>query len=418
MHILDTSSRNVINEVTDISIHERSVGALVASLVCRIDLRQILLLEALVLAFCEAASRSTKQLAISCLDAFCVAILLHVDVKRKRVLRLCHKVLAEVSTCTREGSICFACNFVQTFVEHTRDSILHEVLSDISHRSSHFSGKRIVLEHDGCHHAWELLVLADENERLLVVGHRIVFANGSIGWGWSNVGKHFLQLLLDFVGINVAHDNECLQVGTIPLAVVAAKGFVGKVLHNLHRTDRHAVCILAVLANGGQSCLDESQLCAATSTPLLLDDATLLVYLLVLEQEVVAPVVQDEQTGIDGSCNLDIDVIDVVDGLFERGISVEILAELHADALQILLQGIAREVRCAVEAHVLEEVSQAALVVFLLHRADTLSNVEVTTLLGPFIMADEIGETVVQLACLDSRVKRNRRHLHLLCTNC
>ena len=125
----------------------------------------------------------------------------------------------------------------------------------------------------------------------------------------------------------------------------------------------------------------------------------------------MAPVVQDEEAGIDGSGNLDVDVIDVIDRLVEGGIGIKILAELHADALQVLLQGVAREVRCAVEAHVLEEVGQTALLVFLLHRADALRDVEVAPLFGPLVVADEIGEAVLKLARLDGRVKGDRRHL-------
>ena len=399
MHVLmpplDACSWNIVKEMTDIGVDERRVRTLVAGFVCSINLREILVLEALILALCEAVARSTKQLSVCCLDTFCITIFLHADVKRKCILCLCHKEVAITNICTRERSICLTSYLIQALIEHTCNGILHEVNHHISQGSPQLSRQRVALEHDGCHHAGELLVRADEDERLLVVGHRELFANSGIGRCGSNIGKHRLQLLLDFIGVNVAHNNQSLQVWTIPFAVIAAESLIGEVLHDLHRADGHAVGILAVLADKGQSFFYETQLGAAAHTPLLFDDAALLVDFLVLEQQVVAPVVQDEQTGIDGSDCLDIHIIYIIYSLVEGRIGVEVLAELHADALQVLLQGITRKVCRAVEAHVLEEVCEATLVVLLLHGTHTLRDVEVTTLLRPFVVADIIGESVL-----------------------
>ena len=227
-----------------------------------------------------------------------------------------------------------------------------------------------------------------------------------------------MQFLLDGIWVNVTHDDQSLQIGTIPTAVVAAQGLVGEVLHHFHCSDRHTVGVLTALVKGGQCSLDEALAGTAAHTPFLFNDATLLVNFLVLEQEVVAPVVQDEQAGINGSSGLDIYILDIIDGFVEGGIGVEVLTELDTDALQVLLQGIAREMGCTIEAHVLQEMGETALVVFLLHRAHTLGDVEVATLLGPLIVADVIGKSVLQFAHLNGRVHWNWRHLHLLCLSC
>ena len=415
MYPLDAWSGFVVEEVTDIGIDEGSVRALVASLVSSIYLREIFLLEAVVLAFSEAATNGTEQFTIGSLDAFCIATLLHVDIKRKGILRLCHKEVAEHDVRSGEGCICLARNLGKTLVEHASDGIFHEVNHIISYRTPHLAWHGVALEHNVCPHAGIFLVLTDEDERLLVVGHGELLTDGSIGWGGGNVGKHVLQLLFDGIRFNITHNDECLQVGTIPTAVVAAQGLVGEVLHHLHRADGHTVGILAVLVECRQSGLEETHFGTATYTPLLFDNTTLLVDFLVLEQEVVTPVVQDEQTGIDGAGYLHIHIIYIIDGLVEGGIGVEVLAELHSDALQVLLQGIAREVGCAIETHVLQEMGETTLVVLLLHGADALGDVEVAALLGPLVVADIIGKTIIQRARLDSRVKWNRRHLHLLC---
>ena len=127
---------------------------------------------------------------------------------------------------------------------------------------------------------------------------------------------------------------------------------------------------------------------------------------------------QNKQTRVDGTSNLHIDIVDVIDSFVESRVGIEVLTELHTDALQVLLQTITREVFCAIEAHVLEEVSQSALVIIFLYGTYALGDVEIATLLGPLIMANVIRKAVLQFTHLDGWVKRNRRHLHLLCFGC
>ena len=153
----------------------------------------------------------------------------------------------------------------------------------------------------------------------------------------------------------------------------------------------------------------------AAHAPLLIDDTALLVYFLVLKKQVVTPVMQDEQTGIQCSGNFHIDIVDVIHRLVKGSVGIEVLAELHSYALQILLEGVTGEVCGAIEAHVLEEVSQSALVFLLLHGAHLLRNVEIGTLLRPLVVTDVIGQAIGQNACLDCGVQGNLLALGLLC---
>ncbi len=105
----------------------------------------------------------------------------------------------------------------------------------------------------------------------------------------------------------------------------------------------------------------------------------------------MTPVVKDEQTGVDGSSSLYIHVVDVIDSLIERGVGIEVLAELHADALKIFLQAVTWKVGGAVEAHVFEEVCQTSLVLIFLNRTHFLGDVEESTFLGPLVVAKIIG---------------------------
>ena len=141
-----------------------------------------------------------------------------------------------------------------------------------------------------------------------------------------------------------------------------------------------------------------------------MNHTALLVDLLGVEGQTVGPVVQDEQTRVECALACGGDIRYVVDGLVDRCVRVQVLAELHTDALTPADDLVALEVVGAVEAHVLQEVSQTALVVVLLDRADTLGDVELSTFLGPVVMTDVVGEPVVELTNADVFVDGQRHH--------
>ena len=129
----------------------------------------------------------------------------------------------------------------------------------------------------------------------------------------------------------------------------------------------------------------------------------------------MAPVVEDEQTGVEGTGCLHVHVVDVIDCLVERGVGVQVLTEAYADAFQILLQVVAGEVGSAVEAHVFEEVCQTALVLFFLHRTHLLCDVEEGSFLWPLVVAQIVSQSVVEFAYPHIRV--DRQWLFHLCMN-
>ena len=152
---------------------------------------------------------------------------------------------------------------------------------------------RVVLVHEQELHYLLLLVRRDGDERFLVVGHGEVRA-GCGGFGHTDGAEHFLYLALDAVGVNVAHHNDALQVGAVPLLVVVAQGLVGEVVHHLHGADGQAVGILAVFEEHGEHFFVHAHHGSHAGAPLLVDDAALLVNLLRVEGQGVGPVVQDE----------------------------------------------------------------------------------------------------------------------------
>ena len=126
-----------------------------------------------------------------------------------------------------------------------------------------------------------------------------------------------------------------------------------------------------------------------------MDDATLLVNLLGLQEQSVGPVVQNQQTRVDDALARRGYITYIIYRLVDRGIGVKIGAKLHTDGLTPFHDIVTLEVLGTVKAHVLQEVSQSALLVVFLNRAYTLCDVELGTLFGPCVMTDVIRESVV-----------------------
>ena len=75
----------------------------------------------------------------------------------------------------------------------------------------------------------------------------------------------------------------------------------------------------------------------------------------------MAPVVKDEQTGVECRFTVCLHIIYIIDSLIERSVGIEVLAKLHTDALQVGLQRVAWIMCRSVEAHVLKEVGKTTL---------------------------------------------------------
>ena len=143
------------------------------------------------------------------------------------------------------------------------------------------------------------LILLNVNDHLVVIADGIVFALGRILGSW-NLREELLDFLLHLVNVHIAHNDDGLQVGTIPLMVVVAQVLIREVVDDIHRTDRHAVFILRTLIDLRHRLLHQSLhgTSGTSCTPFFMNHATLLVNLLVIQQQIVAPVIENKQTGV------------------------------------------------------------------------------------------------------------------------
>ena len=115
-------------------------------------------------------------------------------------------------------------------------------------------------------------------------------------------------------------------------------------------------------------------------------------------------VVEDKEAGVDNGLADKRDVVQHVLGLLDAGGSIDIAAEGGADALKPVEDALAGEILGAVEAHVLEEVSQSVLVGLFLDSTYVGGEVELGTLLGLFVMTDVIGQAVLKFTRAHCRV--------------
>ena len=172
---------------------------------------------------------------------------------------------------------------------------------------------------------------------------------------------------------------------------------VVKGLQNVKLTDGHTVGAAGTLHQDRPILLAHTVHGTETETVFLDNDTALLVNLLVVEEQTGSPATEDFETEVyvGGIVRRHGDHID---RLVEVGVGVEVGAKHHALAAELVNHSVARETLDAVEGHVLGEVRQALLVVVFLVGAGIHRETELHTILRVGVLADIIGQTVVQLA--------------------
>ena len=232
-------------------------------------------------------------------------ILLTADAQREGILRTTEEEGGCTSCSTLERRHRLLAQLYQTVVEHgayqTVDIIIAQVLL------------RVFLTVGSC---LTLLVEMTEDNRLLGIflyayNHRVVVVDRII-YAFCGILRHrdrregLLDLLLHLVDIEIAHHDDSLQVGTIPFMIIVTQILIREIVYYIHRSDRHAVFILRAFIHLWHSLLHQSLYSHACTTcaPLLVDDTTLLVDLCIFQQQIVAPVVEHQQTGVDDTLTL------------------------------------------------------------------------------------------------------------------
>ena len=240
-----------------------------------------------------------------------------------------------------------------------------------------------------------LLVGSDGYEGFLVVGHIVVGTLLGVG-GHLVVVEILFNFGLDGVDIDVANDDDSLQVRTIPVLIETDDGGTLEGLQHLFGSDGDTVGIARILEHNGPVLLLQTVLSTEAAAPFLDDDTALGVDFLGVHQKLACPAVKDlhthlEHLGIVGH-------IDVIDSLVKAGVGIHVATKLHTLGLQLVDQLVVGIVLRAVEGHMLGEVSQTQLVFILEDRAGVDGQAELHAAFRFLVGADVVGDTIVQLA--------------------
>ena len=178
-----------------------------------------------------------------------------------------------------------------------------------------------------------------------------------------------------------------------------------EVVYYFHCTNRHALCILVIGEHFGELSCKHTQACIVSRTPFFVDHPTLFVNFFAVECNVVAPVVHDKKTAIDNFNPLVCRSIHYSIYCFVKcSVSIKVCPKLATNALQESNKVLPGEVLRPVECHVLKKVSKTGLWVFFENRTHLLCDVVISTILGVFVVTNNVGQTIGQRTHTYSRI--------------
>ena len=316
----------VVEVVAVVLAGKTCIGNLVALVILLLELAQVLFLGTLILGSGETVLGSAHSLGDYGLYSSLGLAILGQYRQGEGIHSVGQQVAAVIGVGLYVGAVGLLGFLSQTVVEHAAHHVRSVVHYHVNHVTLHLLGEGFVLEHHGHLAVLLLLVLVDNDDGLVIVGHGLV--NNLCGIGIQcHALEQLLDLGLDVVNIHITNDNQSLVVGTIPLVVVVAQLVVLEAVNHAHQTDGHAAAVLRAGIQRLELVLEHALLGAAAQAPLLVDHTTLLVNLLVGEQQTGAPVLEDEQTRVDSALARAGHVVDVIDGLGNAGIGVQVLTE-------------------------------------------------------------------------------------------
>ena len=218
-----------------------------------------------------------------------------------------------------------------------------------------------------------------------------------------NRGEVGSDQVLDHRLVDVADDDHTHQIRAIPILVELAQPIGIRIANDVRRADRQPVRIARPFQQQRELLVGDPLLGAEPLTPFLEDDAALLLDLRRVERDVVRPVLERQERAIDDRRILSRD-LQLVDRLVEARVRVDVRAEAHAERLHEVDDVEPREVERAVERHVLDEVRETALVLFLEHRARVDDQPQLRARLRDLVGADVVAQAVRQPADRDLRI--------------
>ena len=405
---LNAWDRFVVLEVADILASVSNILARLAAVVCFFELGEHVGFGNLEFAFCKAVAAHLLEFVEQSGVGFGFLTLLGDSDGGEGV--------AEFDEFEVSGSgadvrcVGFHGSLLEAGIKHLSDEVTASVEQVRHVRTLHVDGRLRVLPVELDTRLLRLFVGNDGNDRFVVVVNRVQGSFAAVGT-FGHIRPECFDLCLNGIDVDIADYDNSLVVRSVPLVVVVAERLVGKVIDNGCIANDVAFAVLAVGEHQCAALLPESALRIGSGTPLFADNATFGINLLAEKEQAARPVVHNEQGGVDNTFADSRHIGEAVNGFVDRGVGVDVSAEVHTDGLEIVDNALAGEVLCAVERHVLEEVCKTVLVILLKDSADGLRDMEVATLLGFLVMTDVIRQTVGQVPVTHRAVDGQRYRL-------
>ena len=141
--------------------------------------------------------------------------------------------------------------------------------------------------------------------------------------------KEFLYFCFYMVNINISYNDNSLVRWMIPLVIVINKFLSLEIVNNTHQTNWIAKSILATRIESRKIALKHTAWCTCTQTPLLVNNTTFLVYLLLFKTQSCRPVTKDEQTTVESRLTCCWNIINIVNSLINTCESIQVATKFN-----------------------------------------------------------------------------------------
>ena len=151
---------------------------------------------------------------------------------------------------TEEGRLRSTLDVAQSLVEHISNELLHISVFLILHGVFLAIGRNVVFHQQRSQHNRLLAIFFYRHNHFFIVVYGIIHALGRV-LRLGNTTEKTFNFCLHLIYIDVAHHNNGLQIGAIPFLIIIVEVLIGKMIYNVHRTDRQTSFVFGSFVNYG-----------------------------------------------------------------------------------------------------------------------------------------------------------------------
>ncbi len=310
----------------------------------------------------------------------------------KGVFAAGHATIIAVSPHKR--GIFTAAEFTHALGKHGVDQITNKLQTHVSQIFSIIRNS-IMLETDPDIGIRGLFIFCHANQRFRIIRKWIYYFRCGI-LDCRDGTKNLPDLFFHGIDIKITNNNNSLQIRAIPFMVEVSDGFVFKIIDHGSIPDHIPFGIFTAFVDHGSQCIAHAFVGRSVHAPLFADYTPFQIDFGIFKSNIIRPVVQDKQGGVDNPLPQQRNIGEIVNCLFDTGPGIHILSELNADSSQIIEHGFLRIVCCPVKRHMFGKVGQTILIIFLLNSPNTVCNVKFSPFFRQSVIANIVTHAVFQ----------------------